>query len=472
MTPEELKEEKIANDAARKIFYTWDVNSDGNLSRDELKQALKQAQIPVSSTQLDSLYTLMANPNHSNCSHVHEDDFVKFCAMRRLALRRAFDEICPRANNSDKERSFTAQHLRKASLKAGIPLSETDVAHIMQQLDSNQDGVVTFTEFVSSLMLVPHINPHVFFDKWFVDCWEDYQIGPTKIPRGRLTNNNEDFLQVLTQKVTCGGLAGVTSRTITAPLDRIRLMLMTSKTPLTISTAFSQATSTSLLALWMGNGINCIKIAPEMALKLYAFDTLLSRVAQDADNISASERFLAGGCAGAMAEFAVYPLDVMRTRMATGKYGNLRQVVHAVTKDGGGIHGFYAGLTPSIIGIVPYAAIDLSVYSVLKEYAVEYCERHEQHASVPLLLSCGMASSATAASLTFPIMVIRCKAQATGMSIGNVVQALWKEGVRGFYRGFAPSLMTVMPATSISYAAYEWLNTRWKTVMMAKSKSE
>jgi len=98
---------------------------------------------------------------------------------------------------------------------------------------------------------------------------------------------------------------------------------------------------------------------------------------------------------------------------------------------------------------------------MLKEVAVAHLTTKCQEASVPLLLSCGMVSSATAATLTFPIMVVRCKAQATNDSIRNVVRGLWGEGIRGFYRGLAPCLVAVMPATSISYATYEWLNTQW-----------
>jgi solute carrier family 25 phosphate transporter 23/24/25/41 len=84
-----------------------------------------------------------------------------------------------------------------------------------------------------------------------------------------------------------------------------------------------------------------------------------------------------------------------------------------------------------------------------------------QEVSVPLLLACGMTSSALASVTTFPIVVIRTKAQATGKSVGACVQTLWREGVRGFYRGIVPSLMKVMPAAAISYTAYDRMNNRW-----------
>lgn len=173
---------------------------------------------------------------------------------------------------------------------------------------------------------------------------------------------------MLVRKLACGSASGILSRAVTAPVDRIRLLQMTSSTKMSIASAYSTAISHSngLAALWIGNGISCIKIAPEMALKLYAFDAIKSRLSQNPHNVSMMERFAAGGCAGALAEFSVYPLDVLRTRMATGRYASVPACFRAIQGDGG-IRAFYAGLTPSIVGILPYAALDLCVYSMLTE---------------------------------------------------------------------------------------------------------
>ena len=45
-----------------------------------------------------------------------------------------------------------------------------------------------------------------------------------------------------------------------------------------------------------------MKIAPEMAIKLTLNDSLKHVVAADPDNITVSERMLAGGIAGAVAQ--------------------------------------------------------------------------------------------------------------------------------------------------------------------------
>ena len=82
------------------------------------------------------------------------------------------------------------------------------------------------------------------------------------------------------------------------------------------------------------------------------------------------------------------------------------------------------------------------------------------------LLGCGMASSTTAMLCTYPLNLIRTKLQTSGME-GAVKYAgpvdcfrrvVAKDGLGGLYRGVAPNLAKVLPATSVSYAVYDVLS--------------
>ena len=156
-------------------------------------------------------------------------------------------------------------------------------------------------------------------------------------------------------------------------------------------------------------------------------------------------------------------MEVVKTRLAIAPPGQTIGMVGCArqTWAQGGCRAFYAGIGPSIVGIIPYAAIDLALNSLLKDQAAEYLQKSKQETSVPLLLGCGMVSSGTAAVVTFPLNVIRTKAQATGASFSKVVSTIHSEGWGSFYRGLIPCLAKVLPATSISYAAYEYLGGVW-----------
>jgi solute carrier family 25 phosphate transporter 23/24/25/41 len=138
------------------------------------------------------------------------------------------------------------------------------------------------------------------------------------------------------------GLAGAISRTATAPIDRLKMILQVQEdargmslreglsriasegdSPVDIDVLSSAcslnvqdsckavhfaAQSGSVCAYFRGNGANVFKIAPETALKLTLNDKLKHAVARDPEHIQPLERFLFGGMSGAVAQVSIsYP---------------------------------------------------------------------------------------------------------------------------------------------------------------------
>ncbi len=82
-----------------------------------------------------------------------------------------------------------------------------------------------------------------------------------------------------------------------------------------------------------------------------------------------------GTISGVVATLATYPLDTIRKRFQFGggadlAYKNSLQCVKQ-TWNSGGIKGFYAGLVPTLIKIAPAAAVQFSVYDLLKEVSAK-----------------------------------------------------------------------------------------------------
>ena len=71
--------------------------------------------------------------------------------------------------------------------------------------------------------------------------------------------------------------------------------------------------------------------------------------------------------------------------------GTIRSVLHE-----SGARGLFRGLAPSLVGIVPYAGIDLMTNSTLREYVTRRYQAAGAEPGIPELLGCGMASSTTA----------------------------------------------------------------------------
>ena len=120
----------------------------------------------------------------------------------------------------------------------------------------------------------------------------------------------------------------------------------------------------------------------------------------------------------------------------------------------------YRGLTPSLIGVVPYAASNYFAYDSLRK-AYKQVFKQEEIGNVATLLI-GSAAGAISSSATFPLEVARKHMQAgalNGRQYRNMLHALISilehEGVPGLYRGLGPSCMKLVPAAGISFMCYE-----------------
>jgi len=276
-----------------------------------------------------------------------------------------------------------------------------------------------------------------------------------------------------------GAISGVVSRTCTAPLDRLKVLLQVhgGRKQTSIKETFSYMLNEGgVKGLWRGNGINVLKIAPESALKLSAYEEIKKMIkGDDKRELEITERLLAGSAAGAFAQTVIYPLEVMKTRLALRKTGEFKGIFD-FAKDmfkAEGLKVFYKGYWPNLCGIIPYAGIDLAVYETLKRYWISNYEEENTIPNKLVPLCCGTLSSCCGQVTAYPLALIRTKLQSqAGLgeklslpkeqthTLGLFKYILRTEGVRGLYRGLIPNFCKVAPAVGISYYVYEEVRTR------------
>lgn len=245
----------------------------------------------------------------------------------------------------------------------------------MEHVDKDNNGIITFEEWRDFLLLYPHeATIENIYHHWERVCLVD--IGEQAvIPEGiaKHVHRSKYFI--------AGGIAGAASRTATAPLDRLKVILQVQTANAHIVPAIKKIWKEgSFLGFFRGNGINVVKVAPESAIKFYVYEMLKSVIGdfkgEDKGDIGATGRLMAGGMAGAVAQTAIYPLDLVKTRLQTcACEGGKAPKLTKLTKDiwvQEGPRAFYKGLLPSLLGMIPYAGIDLAAYETLKDMSKTY----------------------------------------------------------------------------------------------------
>jgi solute carrier family 25 phosphate transporter 23/24/25/41 len=279
----------------------------------------------------------------------------------------------------------------------------------------------------------------------------------------------------------------VVSRTCTAPLDRLKIFLITrppelgGPSPSAVSTQITGAKTIinavariysegGVLAFWTGNGLSVAKIFPESAIKFFAYESSKRAFAKywdkvdDSRDISGISRFLSGGMGGLSSQLSIYPIETLKTQMMSSTGLQKRTLVAAARRLWaiGGIHAYYRGLSIGLVGVFPYSAIDMSTFEALK--LAYQRSTGTQEPGVLALLAFGSISGSVGATSVYPLNLVRTRLQASGSSghpqiytgVLDVAAKTWeREGWKGFYRGLFPTLAKVVPAVSISYVVYE-----------------
>lgn len=283
------------------------------------------------------------------------------------------------------------RYLSHTSLNVvGIQIEDEELARFVERVDKDNNGVITFEEWRDFLLLYPHEatieNIYHYLERvCLVDIGEH-----SVIPAGISKHIHAS------RYLIAGGVAGAASRTATAPLDRLKVILQVQTTQAKIMPAVKNILREGgFLGFFRGNGLNVLKVTPESAIRFYSYEMLKTFIVNakgggTKDDIGTLGRLLAGGIAGAVAQTAIYPMDLVKTRIQTyccssGKVPSLGTLSKEILVHEGP-KAFYRGLIPSLLGIIPYAGIDLAAYETLKEMSKKYILQDE--GNTLLYMSC------------------------------------------------------------------------------------
>ncbi|XP_056135518.1 mitochondrial adenyl nucleotide antiporter SLC25A23-like [Lampris incognitus] len=440
------------------LFDRLDLNKDGRIDIFELRTELGRRGL-----SRGILEKIVKAGDTNQDGALDFEEFTQYLCSHEKQLKLMFRSL---DRNNDGE--IDAAEIQHSLHTVGVDVTLEDAARILQSMDKDSTMTIHWSEWRDYFLFNPLYNMEDVAHYWkrslILDIGEQLRV-PDEFSEQEKTSG------FVWRQLMAGAMAGSISRTGTAPLDRLKVFLQVHGSTLgkqnVLSGLRAMVTEGGLGSLWRGNGINVLKIAPETAIKFTAYEQikLVIRGKNETRNLKVHERFISGALAGGIAQTAIYPMEVLKTRLtlrSTGQYSGIADCAKQILQREG-VKAFYKGYVPNMLAIIPYAGIDLAVYETLKN-AWLHRNKSLTDPGVIVLVGCGTVSSTCGQLASYPLAVVRTRMQAQALMKGDhqlSMMALFQnivnqEGVAGLYRGLSPNLLKVIPAVSISYVAYEY----------------
>tara|TARA_Y100000591_G_C21810935_1_gene687844 strand:+ start:813 stop:1646 length:834 start_codon:yes stop_codon:yes gene_type:complete len=272
------------------------------------------------------------------------------------------------------------------------------------------------------------------------------------VQRGTLLNKNKEV-----KNLFLGGVSGCISRTIVAPMDKIKILMQHKKTTLPF-TAFlkNNVKQEGFLNLWKGNGANLLRIFPFSGLQFVTYDFCKENLFEN--NNTNTNRLICGGISGIVATSVTHPVDVIKHRLMC--YQNINTFKDATIdiykENGGKMRNYFKGYGSTISSLTPFIALNFATFDFLKD---NFVKNNENKTSTTLML--GGFSALFSQTLCYPLDTIRRRMQNKEIVYKNGLDAgkkiLKHEGFLSFYKGLLPNILRMVPNTAIRFAIFDYL---------------
>lgn len=258
-----------------------------------------------------------------------------------------------------------------------------------------------------------------------------------------------------------GGISGTLSRTLTAPIELYKIQKQNPFIP--HSTLKDVIRQEGVFGLWKGNGINCMRIFPQMSINYTIYHNSKQYIWSNYFN-SHALHIASGTTAGFISTIAIYPLETIRSRLSLQtNHNHYQSIRHAITSLH--IHELYRGLTISLCGFVPYNALNFTFYHYFKDMLLCNANANDNTYAKFIHFIAGGFSGVCAVLITYPTDLLRRRMHLQGFettptyhSIPHGISTIYtQEGISGFYRGLLACCLKLFPATAIQFSTMEYL---------------
>ncbi|KAK8384570.1 hypothetical protein O3P69_014268 [Scylla paramamosain] len=179
-------------------------------------------------------------------------------------------------------------------------------------------------------------------------------------------------------------------------------------------------------------------------------------------------RFTLGSLAGAVGATAVYPIDLVKTRMQNQRTGSyIGELMYRNSFDcfkkvirHEGFVGLYRGLIPQLIGVAPEKAIKLTVNDLVRDKLTD----KKGNISLASEIIAGGCAGGSQVVFTNPLEIVKIRLQVAGeiatAQKPSALMVVKDLGLFGLYKGVRACLLRDVPFSAIYFPVYahsKWL---------------
>ncbi|XP_058443144.1 calcium-binding mitochondrial carrier protein Aralar1 isoform X1 [Malaya genurostris] len=178
--------------------------------------------------------------------------------------------------------------------------------------------------------------------------------------------------------------------------------------------------------------------------------------------LESTYRFTLGSVAGAVGATAVYPIDLVKTRMQNQRTGSfIGEVAYRNSWDclkkvirHEGFLGLYRGLVPQLMGVAPEKAIKLTVNDLVRDKLTDKQGQIPRWGEV----LAGACAGGSQVIFTNPLEIVKIRLQVAGEIAGGAKVRAWtvvrELGLFGLYKGARACLLRDVPFSAIYFPMY------------------
>ncbi|KAI0836136.1 mitochondrial carrier domain-containing protein [Hypoxylon sp. FL0890] len=275
----------------------------------------------------------------------------------------------------------------------------------------------------------------------------------------------------LTQNMAAGAFAGIAEHTVMYPIDAIKTRMQIINPSANgvykgmIESTMRIASGEGVLKLWRGMSSVVVGAGPAHAVYFATYEAVKHLMGGNRAGVHHPlAAATSGACATIASDALMNPFDVIKQRMqiqnSSKMYRSMADCARYVYKTEG-ISAFYVSYPTTLSMTVPFTALQFLAYESIST-AMNPGKKYDPFTHC----MAGAVAGGFAAALTTPMDVIKTMLQTRGTATDPELRSVngfvagcklmyRREGLRGFFKGVRPRVVTTMPSTAICWSAYE-----------------